>query len=172
MGINIIVIEYPGHWLQDDDGPGGYLREAFVPLDISPDEGLVDRLVAAVKKYSEHSPTDGLTTVSDFHLTRVAKACEMLNLPTSASDSYGSAVDKFATRAMELDTHGSFQVFGFADLRQYLDNRPPGSAPLAYPLVVKPCAGWGSEKVIKVQNLSELFFAVSKASSQTRTPQS
>jgi biotin carboxylase len=168
MGIDIVVIDYPGHWLQDDNGPGVYLREAFIPLDISPDEGFVDRLVAAIQKHSEQSPIDGLITVSDFHLTRVAKACEVLNLPTSASTSYELAVDKFATRMMELDTHGSFRVFGVDDLHQYLDAKPPNSAPFPYPLVVKPCAGWGSEQVTKVQNSSELFFAVSKASAANK----
>lgn len=164
LGIDLVVIDYPGHWLQDDNGPGGYLREAFIPLDISPDEGLVDRLVAAINNHSKQSPIRGLATVSDFHLTRVASACEILGFPTSPSPSYELAVDKFATRAMELDTHGAFRVFGVDHLHRTLDKRPPNSAPLTYPLVVKPCAGWGSLQVFRVSNLSELFSAVSKAS--------
>ena len=162
LGIALVVIDNPGHWLEDDKGPYAHLREAFVPTSIAVDEGFVDRVVSAVRTYPY--VIDGIMTVSDSRLVGVAKACEMLGLPTSPSASYVLAADKYKTRMMEQTHEGAFQISSAKELQDRLDNS--ASTPLTYPLIVKPTLGWGSECVTKVISQTELFSAVCKASAR------
>jgi biotin carboxylase len=103
-----------------------------------------------------------MMTVSDARLSGVARACEILGFPTSPSSAYTYAGDKYQTRMMEPDTHGAFRVFGVDNLRENLT--AVGRPALTYPLIVKPCLGWGSQAVSRVSNEEELFRAVEKAS--------
>ncbi|PLB53096.1 glutathione synthetase ATP-binding domain-like protein [Aspergillus steynii IBT 23096] len=165
LGITLVIIDKRGHWLQDDYGPYAHLREGFIPTDITVDDGFVDRIVTAVRTYDK--PIDGLMTVSDARLIGVARACEILGYPTSPSSAYALSGDKYQTRMMEPDAHGAFRVFGTDELRQVLQ-----STEVTYPLIVKPCLGWGSQAVTKVSTEDELFQAVAKASGcHALTPQ-
>ncbi|PWY80210.1 hypothetical protein BO83DRAFT_396607 [Aspergillus eucalypticola CBS 122712] len=110
----------------------------------------------AIRSYDK--PIDGLMTVSDSRLIGVARACEVLGYTTSPSSAYVLAGDKYQTRMMEPDTHGAFRVFGTDELEKVLR-----STEVTYPLIVKPCLGWGSQAVTKVSTEVELFEAVEKA---------
>ncbi|KAF8244416.1 hypothetical protein K440DRAFT_605066 [Wilcoxina mikolae CBS 423.85] len=165
LGITLVVIDNPGHWLEDDKGPYAYLREAFIPVSIAVDEGFVERIVEAVRNYDK--PIEAIMTVSDARLVGVAKACEMFGFPTSPSDSYDLAGDKYKTRMMELHNDQAFRVFSVTELRNRLNSN--GQPTLQYPLIVKPCMGWGSECVSKVSNETELVKAVEKASTRHAT---
>ncbi|PYH32083.1 uncharacterized protein BO87DRAFT_363203 [Aspergillus neoniger CBS 115656] len=156
LGITLVIIDKPGHWLQDDHGPYAHLREGFISTNIDVDEGFVDRIVMAVRSYDK--PIDGIMTVSDSRLIGVARACEILGYPTSPSSAYMLAGDKYQTRMMEPDAHGAFRVFGTDELEIVLR-----STEVTYPLIVKPCLGWGSQAVTKVSTAVELFEAVEKA---------
>ncbi|BCR94676.1 uncharacterized protein AKAW2_11722S [Aspergillus luchuensis] len=156
LGITLVIIDKPGHWLQDDHGPYAHLREGFIATNIDVDEGFVDRIVMAVRSYDKL--IDGIMTVSDSRLIGVARACEILGYPTSPSSAYVLAGDKYQTRMMEPDTHGAFRVFGTDELEKVLR-----STEVTYPLIVKPCLGWGSQAVTKVSTEVELFEAVEKA---------
>ncbi|KAJ4293061.1 hypothetical protein N0V90_008343 [Kalmusia sp. IMI 367209] len=169
MGISLVVVEGPGHRLQDDIGPAGHLREAFIPMDMATDAGFVDRLVDAIKTYSVLRQVHGLHTIDEIYLIQVAKACAILGLPSTSPGCYARALDKFTTRMLEPDTHGSFRVFGVEDLRGRLDGQDMS---LLYPMVVRPCIGWSSQCVTKVHNEDELFTAVQKASARHATPNS
>lgn len=68
MGVSIVMIDNPGHWLQDDNGPYAHLREAFIPVSIELDEGFTERIVKAIQGYKY--PVDGLMTISDVGLSR------------------------------------------------------------------------------------------------------
>ena len=162
LGITLVIIDKKGHWLEDNKGPYAHLREAFVPTEIAVDEGFVNRIISAVRTYPHG--IDGIMTVSDSRLIGVAKACEILGLPTSPSQSYILAADKYKTRMMELTHEGAFQVSSTTELHDRIQNR--ASTALTYPLVVKPTLGWGSECVTKVTSQVELFSAVSKASAR------
>ncbi|PYH99795.1 hypothetical protein BO71DRAFT_394027 [Aspergillus ellipticus CBS 707.79] len=59
---------------------------------------------------------------------------------------------------MESDAHGAFRVFGMDDLKTILQ-----STEVAFPLIVKPCLGWGSQAVTKVVTENELSQVVEKA---------
>ncbi|GLB05488.1 hypothetical protein AtubIFM57258_000777 [Aspergillus tubingensis] len=156
LGITLVIIDKPGHWLQNDHGPYAHLREGFIATNIDVDEGFVEKIVTAVRSYDK--PIDGLMTVSDSRLIGVARACEILGYPTSPSSAYVLAGDKYQTRMMEPDTHGAFRVFGTDELEEVLR-----STEVTYPLIVKPCLGWGSQAVTKVSTKIELFEAVEKA---------
>ncbi|OBR13253.1 ATP-grasp superfamily protein [Colletotrichum higginsianum IMI 349063] len=162
LGITLVVLDHPGHWLEDDRGPHAHLREAFVPTNIDIDDGFAQRIVNAVQNYPH--PVDGITTISDVRLAGVAKACEILGLPTSPSAAYSIAGDKAATRNLEpKDSNDSFAVNSSADLDAVLAHR---RGKLVYPLIVKPCTGWNSDCVSKVHDEPSLCAAVARASAR------
>lgn len=160
LGIQLVVLDEPGHWLQDPNSPWAHLREAFLEVDIAPDDGFPSRVAAAVRAYPK--PIDGIVTISDVRLAGVAAACEMLGLPTESPAAYEIAADKGRTRMLEtVGAEESFVLSSADDLEQYLANR---TSPLTFPLVVKPVIGWSSDCVTKVKDLAELGVAVRKAS--------
>jgi ATP-grasp N-terminal domain/ATP-grasp domain len=165
LGTTLVIIDNPGHWLQEDNPRWTHLREAFIPVKISADEGFVDRIVSAVRNYGK--PIDGIVTVSNALIIGVANACETLGLPTTPPEPYILAADKYKTREMELDQGGAFRVFSPKELRERLASKD--HPPLQYPLIAKPCMGWGSECISKVHNEAELVQAVEKASDRHRT---
>lgn len=162
LGITLVIIDKPGHWLQDAEESYAYLREAFIPVNISVDEGFVGRIVAAVTGYDK--PVDGIISVSDARVVGIAKACEILGLPTSPSAAYILAADKYKTHLTEPDDGGAFQVNSLEDLKAQLASN--SDSKLEYPLIVKPCMGWGSECISKVSNEEELLQAAEKASAR------
>lgn len=166
LGITLVILDEPGHWLQNPSAQSiANLREAFTEVDITPDEKLTDRIVQAVKRYPEK--IDGIVTISDVRLESVARACEILGLPTERSAAYRIAGDKGETRLLEeqdQEVKESFVLSKAADLEEYLSQRKDHESPLQYPLVVKPVVGWCSDCVTKVRDESELEEAVVKAS--------
>lgn len=77
------------HWLQDPKW--SKYREAFVPVDITPDEKLPERLITAIKRYEK--PFEGIMAVSDARLAAVARVAEQLGFSTNPADSYDIAGD-------------------------------------------------------------------------------
>ncbi|KAH6649500.1 hypothetical protein F5144DRAFT_521913 [Chaetomium tenue] len=174
LGLTLVVADAPGHWMQPDDSPHARFREAFVPLDIAGDAGLADRIVAAVRAYPEK--VDGVVSISDVRLPAVARACEVLGLPTEAAGAYRVAGDKGATRRAEIEAAAGGQGGGGAgeegfvlgeagELEKVLEEREGGKG-LVFPLIVKPCTGWNSDCVVKVRDVEELRAAVKRASAR------
>ena len=160
MGVSIVMIENPGHWLEPDHGPFAHLREAFLPVSIEVDGGFTQRIVDAVRTY--HHPIDGLMTISDVRLPGVARACEILGLRTSPSTAYGNAGDKAKTRMLEVDAGESLTLSSAAELPSLLSSER--GQQLVFPMVVKPALGWNSDCVSKVSDQEELVKAVERAS--------
>lgn len=164
LGITLVVLDQPGHWMEADDGPHAHYREAFIAISVEGDEGLTRRIVEAVRSYPHK--VDGIVTISDVRLPYVAQACEILGLPTSPSSAYFLAGDKGATRELEnaaLGTVEGFVLKSEAELNTVLAHK---GETLKYPLIVKPCMGWNSDCVVKVQNADELYTAVRRASAR------
>lgn len=163
LGIILVVADAPGHWMQDPAGPHAHLREAFVELNIDGDVGLAQRIVDVVQAYPER--IDGIVTISDSRLLHVARACEVLGLPTEKSDAYAIACDKGATRRLVESENGrggeSFVLEEAGELEAELAKR---EASLRFPMIVKPRAGWNSDCVQRVENTEELRAAVRRAS--------
>jgi biotin carboxylase len=160
LGISIVMIANPGHWLEDDNGPYAYLREAFIPVSIEVDQWFTQRILNAVCEYGR--PIDGVMTISDVRLPEIAKACEILGLPTSPYDAYVIAGDKARTRMLEMDANESFTLSSAEELPNWLSNHK--GKPLKFPLIVKSCLGWNSDCVPKVSNKDELVEGVHRAS--------
>ena len=160
LGVSIVMIDNPGHWLEDDNGPYAHLREAFIPVSIEVDQGFTQRIVDAVRGYKY--PVDGLTTISDVRLLGVARACEILGLPTSPSTAYQNAGDKARTRMLEADAGESVTLSNATEVSSILSSEK--GQQLVFPLVVKPSLGWNSDCVFKVRDPNELVDAVQRAS--------
>ncbi|KAJ8112843.1 hypothetical protein OPT61_g4884 [Boeremia exigua] len=164
LGITIVVLDQPGHWLEDDTGPHAHYREAFIPISVDGDEGLIQRVVDAVQFYPHK--VDGIVTISDVRLPFVARACEILGLPISPSAAYFLAGDKGATRELEnaaVNDKEGFILNAASELNPFLEQ---GESTIQYPLIVKPCTGWNSDCVVKVHTRDELSAAVSRASAR------
>ncbi|RYP71909.1 hypothetical protein DL771_004512 [Monosporascus sp. 5C6A] len=162
LGIDVVVLDQPGHWLEDQSGPYAYLREAFIPVSIDVDDGFIQRIVDAVKSYPRH--VDGIVSISDARLPGVARACEILGLPTSPSAAYAIAGDKGATRLLE-EPNGRNQlvISSPVELGSVLEQ---SKIQFSYPLIVKPITGWNSDCVAKCSDEAELRAAVLRASSR------
>ncbi|MBE3049802.1 ATP-grasp domain-containing protein [Candidatus Bathyarchaeota archaeon] len=164
LGITLVVLDEPGHWIEDDNGPYAHYREAFIPVSVVGDEGLAQRVVDAVRAYPHK--VDGIVTISDVRLAMVARACEILGLPTSSPVAYERAGDKGATRELESAATGGdegFIIKTLGELDHVLGER--GNR-LQFPLIVKPCTGWNSDCVVKARDEKELYAAVRRASAR------
>ncbi|PSN66238.1 glutathione synthetase ATP-binding domain-like protein [Corynespora cassiicola Philippines] len=162
LGIQLVIFDEPGHWLEPSDSPWAYLREKFVQVDITPDEGLDSRIVDAVKSYPYE--VDGIVTISDVRLPAIARACRILGLPTENPEAYDIAGDKGRTRLLENVGRSESFVLEHADeLATFLEYHADS---LLFPLIVKPVIGWCSDCVSKVRNTDELKAAVYKASNR------
>lgn len=157
LGISLVILDAKGHWLQDPKWSN--YREAFVAVDITPDEELPERLICAMRNYGK--PFDGIMTVSDSRLPAIARVAELLGFATSPAEAYDIAGDKFRTRQLEPSSSESFECTSV----EQACNRIAASTsqPLKFPLIVKPCTGWGSECVSRVENEAMLIEAVAKA---------
>ena len=165
LGISLVIFDVRGHWLQADDWPYAHLREAFVELDITPDEGFPARIVEAVRAYP--GKFDGMVTISDVRLPFIARACEILGLPTERPEAYDVAGDKGAARMLEEEGRGVTESFVLPDadgLEAVLSRQRTKEEGLQFPLIVKPVVGWCSDCVSKVKDEEQLVRAVRKAS--------
>ncbi|KAI1498877.1 hypothetical protein F5X99DRAFT_431098 [Biscogniauxia marginata] len=162
LGISLVILDGPGHWMEDDRGAYSYLREAFIPVCIDVDEGFVERIVASVKGF--HLPIDGIVTISDVRLPGVAAASEILGLPTEPSLAYSLAGDKGATRGLEMSHNDSSWFITIPSIDEMRPILASKRETIQYPVVVKPCVGWNSECVAKCHNEAEIANAVIRAS--------
>ncbi|RYO94784.1 hypothetical protein DL766_000047 [Monosporascus sp. MC13-8B] len=162
LGIDIVVLDQPGHWLEDQSSPCAYLREAFISVGVDVDDGFIQRIIDAVRSYPRH--VDGIVSISDARLPGVARACEILGLPTSPSAAYAITGDKGATRLLE-EPNGRNQLVinGPDELGSVLEQ---SNTQFSYPLIVKPITGWNSDCVAKCSDETELRAAVLRASSR------
>ena len=159
LGIDIIVLNEPGHWLQDEFT--SKLRNEFWPVDMTLDKDLPQRISTKVAAYSGR--VDGLLTVYDIYVLATARAAETLGLPTESVTAYSIARDKFRTRQLTEDAAESIRISNVHQVREKLGSQfanPTNS------LIVKPTNGYSSECVFRVANESDLLLAVDRALSR------
>lgn len=159
MDIDVYILDEQGHWMQD--GPYTSFRKAFIPINMTVDDSLPVRVVEALRNYPVQM--DGLISFSDMYLIPAAQAAQTLGLPTSGPALFETCRDKYLTRMIEVPK--DFQcvrVDGYSGVADLVNNRDQAQG-LNYPLIVKPCAGYGSEGVAKVYNDAELLEAAAKA---------
>jgi biotin carboxylase len=162
LGLDLVIISEEGHWLQPETEENKKHREAFISTDMTEDECVANRFVAAVKSYP--LPIDGIFTLSDNFFVAVAKAAQALGLPTSPVLSYETSVDKYRSRLLQDEPGKTARVKSVAELNHLLQ-RPDQFSP-SFPLIVKPTKGWSSECVSKVRKMEDLVVAVEKATAR------
>ena len=141
LDINLVVLDSPECWLRDEEHSA--LRGAFIPCDLSRDSGLCDRVVEALSQYK--GKVNGIVSFHESLQSGVAKAAEILSLPTLPAESFAIAADKYATgvaadRPVHLATCAQEAQSILVDKN------------LQYPLILKPCWGWASEGVFKADS--------------------
>lgn len=153
LGISITVLDYPHHWLRDDCY--AHLRDDFIPLDLSIDAGLAERIAAAIDGHG----FDGIVTFSDALVVATAQAAEMLSLPSEPLGAILQAHDKQKTRdVLGCDGFEALWLSSDDDLDCPITAGKLQS--LQYPIVMKPSRGSGSTGVKKVNDSTSLVQAV------------
>ena len=155
LGIGLIVLDRDGHWLQDSQHSD--LREDFLTIDRTIDDGLPTRIIEALQSLGK--AVDGITTFSDHYLVTVAKVAELLNLPSSPPAAFERSRDKYQSRVLAADKFQVLRADTVPELRKAIKNQ---SNALQYPLVVKPTGGYGSEGVAKVNSFDDLLGAATR----------
>ena len=153
-GVSLVVFDSPGHWMEDDDGPGGSLREHFVPFTDYTYENLPQRVVEEIQALPYR--IDGIMTTVDALFPPIARAAELLGLKTLPSSAYRRAGDKYETRLLS-PAPTSIKI---TDLTQFESDLRSRTQPLSYPLIVKPTNSHGSEGASRVDNDAELMEAL------------
>ncbi|KAM6476730.1 glutathione synthetase ATP-binding domain-like protein [Trichoderma sp. SZMC 28011] len=149
LGISVIVLDRPGHFMEDAEY--SHLRDDFIAVDMTSDADLPQKLAEAVRSRK----VDGIITFSDEYVIATAKAAKLLNLETEPIESIVAAHYKDETRKI-LNTP-NFQALRLDNAAQLDEASWAGKLEsLRYPLVVKPCRGGASRGVKKVQDQSGL----------------
>lgn len=163
-GVSIVVMDRPGHWMEDPDGPGKTRREHFVQFSGFTFNTLTDRVVEAVRALPYH--VDGIFSTMDALHAGVAQAAEILGLPTVGSEAFRKATNKFDTRQMQKTAFMTL-ISNVDELKSRL-HEGDDQHTLQYPLIVKPTHSDGSYGVSKAANERELHAAVHHAIESTR----
>jgi hypothetical protein len=147
IGVDVVVLDNAGHWLEKPESL--HLRKDFIPIRLPdpPDNELSSRIVTAVQQYSDQ--IDGIISFCDSYMSSVAAAAQELGLPTSTPEAFEIATNKYKTSVfVGHEAHRASSWEEAADIATKND--------LSYPLIVKPCMGWSSEGVSRVDDFSML----------------
>ena len=151
LGIDLVVLENAGHWLE---GPKyAHWRAAFIPTRITnpPEDDVGDRIVESVRAYGR--PVDGIVTFADSFWPYIAQIAPQLGLQTASPESLAIAVNKYQTSVFV-----GHQAYRASSLEEALAVEKNNDLP--YPLIIKPCDGWSSEGVTRVESADALTAAV------------
>ncbi|KXS95017.1 hypothetical protein AC579_9310 [Pseudocercospora musae] len=146
LGIDLVVLGVNGHWLQGTEY--SHWRKVFLPIDVGHDSGFPARIIAAVKQSGE--PVEALLTCFDSYHVAVSQAAHELGLPHDPTAAYKIATDKFELSAFE--NRRCFRATGIEHLIKLAMTED-----VPWPVVVKPCRGWGSELVFRADSPQHLM---------------
>ncbi len=169
LGLDLVIIDDEGHWLQPDTDENKMHREAFLATDMTEDSGVVDRILASIARYP--LPIHGIFTLSDNFFVATARVASSLHLPTSPVSAFETSVDKYRSRLLQDAPGQTARVSSVAELHALLSptsnsTQPPAAFTPAFPVIVKPTKGWSSECVSKVSDPADLALAVQKATAR------
>ncbi|KAK4224253.1 hypothetical protein QBC38DRAFT_24346 [Podospora fimiseda] len=163
LGLDLVIVDEEGHWLQANTEENKMHREAFLVSDMTEDEGVVDRIVQSIVNYP--LPIHGVFTLSDNFFVSVARVAEVLGLPAPPVSAFETSVDKYRSRLLQNVPGQTARVTSVQELETLLASTGRGRASFTpkFPMIVKPTKGWSSECVSKVNSLEDLATAVQKA---------
>ncbi|KAF2166683.1 hypothetical protein M409DRAFT_66653 [Zasmidium cellare ATCC 36951] len=133
-------------------------RKAFIPIDCTMrcEVPFARRIVKGILAYGSH--VDGIVTFCDRYKEPVAEAALELGLPTYPPEAYSLALNKFQLGRFE--GHPTCLVPS-TDLEHAA--AIVAEHGLEFPLIVKPCTGFLSEGVFRVENTEQLMAGIKKA---------
>ncbi|KAH9999762.1 glutathione synthetase ATP-binding domain-like protein [Xylariaceae sp. FL0662B] len=153
LGIDLIIIEKPGSWLERDEYSHWY--EALLPAGSwwtnPPEDGMADRIAALVSSYGKR--IDGIITFYESFQSTISRAAQQLGLPSQPAESYDIATDKYKLGIFE----GREPFYG-STADEALDFLAKGK--LSYPVILKPCLGFNSEGVMRVNDATGIQSAI------------
>lgn len=153
LGIDLVVIEKPGSWLEQDKYAHWY--EALLPAGPwwtnPPKDCMAERIAALVKSYGKR--IDGIITFYESFQSTISRAAEQLGLPFQSAQSYDIATDKYKLGKFE----GREPFYG-STAEEALDFLAKGK--LSYPVILKPCLGFNSEGVVRVNDVTGIQSAI------------
>lgn len=164
LGLDLVIIDEEGHWLQADTEENKMHREAFLVTDMTEDSGVVDRIIQSIVSYP--LPIHGVFTLSDNFFVAVAQVAEALNLPASPVSAFETSVDKYRSRMVQNVPGQTAKVSNIEELESLLAATSRDAFTPAWPMIVKPTKGWSSECVSKVNNIPDLVTAAQKATAR------
>ncbi|KAK3996647.1 hypothetical protein QBC44DRAFT_281545 [Cladorrhinum sp. PSN332] len=166
LGLDLVIVDEEGHWLQANTEENKMHREAFLATDMTEEDGVVDRIAQSIVNYP--LPIHGVFTLSDNFFVAVAQVAEVLGLPAPPVSAFETSVDKYRSRLLQNVPGQTARVTSVKELESLLAStgRNPASFTPKFPMIVKPTKGWSSECVSKVNSLEDLATAVHKATAR------
>lgn len=151
LGINVVVLENAGHWLEEP--AQAHWREAFIPTRLTnpPEPDVGSHILSSLRAYGK--PIDGILTFADSFWYYIAQIAPELGLQTAPPDSLRIATNKFLT-----SKYVGHEAYSASSLDEALAITEKVDLP--YPLIVKPCDGWSSEGVSRVDTPDALPAAI------------
>lgn len=136
-GVNMVVLDGPGHWTQRAVQDG--LFENYIEVDLHPTETLAERAFTAIKASGLHF--DGIATFEDGAGPLTALLANALGLPGHHLLSIGFSKNKIFTREVCMEagipSPRFFRVKSEADLEA-------AASHVGFPAVLKPISGFSS----------------------------
>lgn len=151
LGIDMIVLDNPGHWLEDARWVSW--RKEFLPMEsgLQSDAVFTSRVVDTIRSWNGH--LDGLVTFCDHYKEPVAEAALQLGLSTCSPSALSLATDKYRLRRFE--GHEAYMASNMEEAVEAIQKHG-----LQFPLIMKPIVGYSSEGVTKLESLDELRVGV------------
>lgn len=152
LGIKLVVLDNAGHWLEGDHHVKSC--DAFIPTRLTnpPSKEMKDHILDSLRAYG--NPVDGIITFADTYWPYVAEAANVLGLPTASPEAFRIATNKYHTSVF-----AGHQAYYASSPNQAISISQEPDLP--YPLIVKPCGGWSSEGVYRVDSCDALLDAAS-----------
>ncbi|KAJ6142875.1 hypothetical protein N7471_002328 [Penicillium samsonianum] len=140
LGIKLVVLDNAGHWLESPHHVKSC--DAFIPTRLTnpPGKEMKDHILESLRTYGKPP--------------YVAEAANVLGLPTSSPEAFKTATNKYHTSVF-----AGHQAYHASSLIQVISISQEPDLP--YPLIVKPCGGWSSEGVYRVDSRDALLDAAS-----------
>ena len=149
VGVNMVVLDGPGHWTQAAVQDG--LFERFIEVDLHPIETLAERAFAAIKASGLHF--DAIATFEDGAGPLTALLANALGLPGHPLLSIGFSKNKIFTREVCLEagipSPRFFRIKSAADLAA-------AASHVGFPAVLKPISGFSSIATYLVKDEAQL----------------
>jgi len=157
LGIRITLVGPEGHFLQHHSAQYPAI-EQYLPIDMNLDDGLAQRILTVLK--NDGRPFHGITTFKDPYFIYVAEVAKALGLHTEPIDAIKTCIDKHSTSQLIKHSMQPVRVKNLEELKDELTKNA-----VTYPLIVKPCNGYGSEGVFRADAEDQLYVAVLKLKS-------